>query len=172
MRRCARRRERTCSASSISLAEIIESLGSPTQKVLACDPESAEEAYEFSRISGADMLQLYSLQPQVLQELRDLGGSAIRAVKPDRAEVARFVNCADALLFEMGEPGTGASYDYSKAPTECCPKSIIGGGLRADNLDAAKAKNPYALDVSSGVESVPGRKDPRLVSEFIRRCKE
>jgi len=153
-------------------AEIIESIGPMTLSVLVCDPKSVQEASEFSRITGADMLQVYSLSPQALKEFRDLGGRVIRAVKPNRDEAASFAGCADALLFEMGEPGAGMSYDYSTIPTECCPRSIIAGGLRLDNLDMAKEKKPYALDVSSGVESKPGRKDPLLVSEFVRRCKE
>jgi phosphoribosylanthranilate isomerase len=107
-----------------------------------------------------------------LQEYRDSGGKVIRAVKPSVDEARCFAGFADALLFEMGEPGSGASYDYSKVPVESCKKAIIAGGLRIDNLGSAKAKRPYALDVSSGVESAPGRKDRGLVSEFIRRCKE
>jgi phosphoribosylanthranilate isomerase len=38
-------------------------------------------------------------------------------------------------------------------------------------MDRAKALKPYALDVSTGVERFPGRKDHELVKEFIRRCK-
>lgn len=154
------------------IAKMIASLDRSTMKVVACDPKDAREASVFHRITGADFLQVYSLPPEALQEFRDYGGKVIRAIRPSRDEATRFSGSADALLFEMGQPGTGTSYDYSKVPTECCPRSIIGGGLRVDNLDRAKAKNPYALDVSSGVESVPGRKDPQLVSEFIRRCRE
>ena len=154
------------------IKKIIDSIGPMTVKVLVCDPKSAKEASEFARLSGADVLQVYSLQPQELHEFRDSGGKVIRAVKPSKFEAERFAGCADALLFEMGEPGTGTSYDYSTVPTDCCRKAIIAGGLRIDNLDPAKAKRPYALDVSSGVEIVPGRKDRGLVAEFIRRCKE
>lgn len=160
---------------SLPLSEIeriIDSTGPMTVKVLVCDPKSAKEASEFAMLSGADVLQVYSLQPEELQEFRNSGGKVIRAVKPSRVEAERFAGCAEALLFEMGEPGTGKSYDYSTVPTDCCRKAIIAGGLRIDNLDQAKAKRPYALDVSSGVESVPGRKDRKIVREFIRRCKE
>jgi len=155
-----------------TIAEIIGSVGPMTPKILVCDPKSLDEASDLANRSGADVLQVYSLAPDVLQGFRDTGGKVIRAIRPNRAEAARFAGFADALLFETGEPGTGTSYDYSEVPTDCCPRSIIAGGLRVDNLDAAKAKKPYALDVSSGVECTPGRKDRGLVSEFIRRCKE
>lgn len=154
------------------IAEIIGSLGKNTLKVLVCDPRNSMEASELTRITGADMLQLYSLSPEAIQEFRDLGGKVIRAVKPSRAEAGLFAGCADALLFEMGTPGTGMSYDYSLVPTDCHPRTIIAGGLKVENLDRAKIMRPYALDVSSGVECEPGKKDPLLVSEFIRRCKE
>lgn len=163
---------RTRSLPLSKIAEIMDSVGPMTTRVLVCDPKSVQEASEFSRITGADALQVYSLPPRMLQEFRDLGGTVIRAVEPAKDAATFFAGCADALLFETGRPGTGTSYDYSKVPTECHPRSIIAGGLRIDNLSRAKEKKPYALDVSSGVESEVGRKDQRLVSEFIRRCKE
>ncbi|HIJ17093.1 MAG TPA: N-(5'-phosphoribosyl)anthranilate isomerase, partial [Thermoplasmata archaeon] len=56
-------------------------------------------------------------------------------------------------------------------PVDSCERCIIAGGLNIANMDAALRMRPYALDVSSGVEHSPGRKDRELVSEFIRRCK-
>ena len=154
------------------IADISSSLGPFTTKVLVCAPTTTSEALEVMHASNVDALQLYSLEPSELQELRKLGVRTLRVVPPVREEASRFSHAADALVFEDGTPGSGTSYDYSKAPLDCCRKSIIAGGLNPSNLHRAKSLRPYGLDVSSGVESEPGRKDPKLVAEFIRRCRE
>lgn len=145
-------------------------LGPMTATVLVCVPKDAEEASDMFRRSGADVLQVHSLEPAEIRNLRDEGVHVIRAVSPDRSEAIRFSTSADALLFETGTPGTGTSYDYSKVPVDLSRRAIIAGGLNLLNMHLALAQKPYALDVSSGVESSPGKKDPQLVGEFIRRC--
>jgi len=154
------------------VAEVCSVLGPMTSKVLVCSPRSSEEAAEMFRKSDADILQLHSLEPDEMQQLRDDGIRLIRAVSPVRHEALRFSEIVHAILFESGVPGTGTVYDYSEVPIDVCRRAIIAGGLTISNVHKALAKNPYALDVSSGVEKSPGRKDPALVSEFIRRCKQ
>ena len=154
------------------ISEISSSLGPFTTKVLVCAPPSTDEALQLMHASKVDALQLYSLGPSELLELRTLGVRVFRVVPPDREKASRFSGAADALVFEDGTPGSGTSYDYSKAPIDCCRKAIIAGGLTPSNLHLAKSLHPYGLDVSSGVERVPGRKDPELVAEFIGKCRE
>ncbi len=153
------------------ISDMCGSLGPMTAKVLVCSPKDAFDAERMFAASGADMLQLHSLGPGDLDVLRSDGMPVIRAVRPDRAEASVYAGHSDMLLFEDANPGTGSGYDYSKVPVDSCERCIIAGGLNARNIDRALMMKPYALDVSSGVESTPGRKDPRLVSEFVRRCK-
>lgn len=153
------------------ISEMCGSLGPMTTKVLVCAPEDPDDAERIFAASGADMLQVHSLEPSGLDTLRASGIPVIRAVVPDRAESSRFSEHADILLFEGGTPGTGAAYDYSAVPVDSCKRCIIAGGLSVANVDAALRMRPYALDVSSGVERSPGRKDSELVSRFIRMCK-
>ena len=163
-------RERSLPLAEIS--NICSTLGPTIERTLACSPRDVQHAQHLLRRSGADILQTYTLDPDDLVVLRSAGAKVFRVVPPDRSEAARFASAADALVFESGSPGTGSSYDYSAIPIDCCDRAIIAGGLNPGNVLIAKALQPYALDVSSGVERSPLRKDRELVSEFIRRCHE
>lgn len=155
-----------------TISDICSTLGPMTAKVLVCAPSEQGHAVELASRCGVDALQLYTMSPAQLDEIRETGVKVMRVIRPDRALAIEFVDSVDALVFESGEPGKGTPYDYSRIPVDCCPRAIIAGGLNLANLSLAKALHPYALDVSSGVERSPGKKDPQLVSEFVRRCKE
>jgi len=79
---------------------------------------------------------------------------------------------ADALLLDApgGAGGTGRTFDWSLAAAVDWPRDrlVLAGGLDADNvLRAIAAVRPAAVDVSSGVESAPGIKDPARMASFL-----
>ncbi|MBU0684524.1 MAG: phosphoribosylanthranilate isomerase [Candidatus Thermoplasmatota archaeon] len=154
------------------ISEICSTMGPLTTKVLVCAPSGQDHAVELASSCGVDAIQLYTMSPEQLNDIRETGVKVLRVIRPDRSLALEFVDSVDALVFEGGEPGMGTPYDYSSIPVDCCPRAIIAGGLNPTNLSLAKALRPYALDVSSGVERSPGKKDPNMVSEFVRRCKE
>lgn len=64
--------------------------------------------------------------------------------------------------------GTGETFDWALYPREVNAPLMLAGGLDPRNVAAAiRATRPWAVDVSSGVESAPGVKDSRLVQAFI-----
>ena len=70
--------------------------------------------------------------------------------------------------------GTGESFDWqlAKKLTGRLPL-ILAGGLNPDNVaQAIQVVNPYAVDVSSGVEESPGRKDHNKIREFIQQVRQ
>ncbi len=79
-----------------------------------------------------------------------------------------------ACLLDAWSPaahgGTGTTFNWEIAAHAAASRSIIlAGGLTPENVvEAITAVKPYAVDVSSGVESAPGKKDAGLVSRFIR----
>ncbi|MDD5084758.1 MAG: phosphoribosylanthranilate isomerase [Candidatus Omnitrophica bacterium] len=76
-----------------------------------------------------------------------------------------------------GRGGTGESFDWAvlEAPEiqNLKGRLFISGGLTPDNLPSMlKRITPYAVDVSSGVEKSPGRKDPALMDNFIKTLRK
>jgi phosphoribosylanthranilate isomerase len=65
--------------------------------------------------------------------------------------------------------GTGSTFDWELVRQRRAPQPlIVSGGLTPDNVAAAvSATSPFAVDVASGVEAEPGRKDPAKVEAFL-----
>lgn len=158
------------SLSLLEIGNICSTLGPLVTRALICCPDGPNEALYMMEKSGADVIQTYSLSPIFLSRLRESGVRVIRVVKPDINEARKYAEFADALVFEAGTPGTGHNYDYSTIPMDSCRRAIVAGGLTLSNIEYVKGLRPYGVDVSSGVESLPGRKDPELVKDFVRRC--
>jgi phosphoribosylanthranilate isomerase len=101
---------------------------------------------------------------------------AIR-VRPEMdliAEMERYGDASGFLLdaYKPGVPGgTGESFDWGLIPKTDRPV-ILAGGLTPENaMDAIQVVAPWALDVSGGIESAPGRKDPDKMARFIAACR-
>ncbi len=79
----------------------------------------------------------------------------------------------DMILMDAPEPGSGKVFDWSlvgDAPDSV--KLILAGGLNPENVGAAvREVQPWGVDVSSGVERSPGRKDAIAVKRFIENAR-
>ncbi len=73
---------------------------------------------------------------------------------------------------QLGGTGARFNWDLAVEAQKFGRPIFLAGGLTADNVaDAVRQVRPYAVDVSSGVESSPGRKDPEKVIAFIKAAK-
>ena len=98
--------------------------------------------------------------------------SVIRAVEgfedSMRAHEGRLV------LVEGADSGTGQPADWHRAASWISrARVVIAGGLHAENVgDVVRELRPFAVDVSSGVESSPGIKDPARIRAFVAAVRE
>lgn len=117
-------------------------------------------------------------KPDVLQaDLSDFDGlrlpDALARLPVLRADVAAGSALPRRLLFEGARSGSGETADWdSAARLARVSELILAGGLNAHNVAAAiRAVRPYGVDVSSGVESAPGRKSAQMIAEFVEAAR-
>lgn len=111
------------------------------------------------------------------------GAGTVPADEPARNGTATTAAAAGAstaasipprLLFEGPRSGTGNVADWTAARALAArTELILAGGLSPANVaQAVAAVHPFGVDVSSGVEEAPGRKDPALIESFVSRARE
>jgi phosphoribosylanthranilate isomerase len=99
----------------------------------------------------------------------------IKAFHAGERAIARFEDFgADYLLVDGENPGSGEVFDWRLAEGVANHhRLIVSGGLRPDNVVQAVAHlRPAGVDVDSGVEAAPGRKDPMLLRAFIANARQ
>jgi phosphoribosylanthranilate isomerase len=77
------------------------------------------------------------------------------------------------LLFEGARSGAGRAADWTEArELAAVTEVVLAGGLSIANIEAAVEQvRPWGIDVSTGVERAPGRKDPDKIRAFVARAR-
>ena len=146
--------------------------------------------------AGLNAVQLHGgLDVDLAERLRDLLGDGVRliptlhwSVGSDSGaalggELRKIVNAGatkrvliDSRVGQAGG-GTGVAFDWAAARAVLAEnagglKVIVAGGLRPENVGEAICElKPWGVDVVSGVEASPGRKDPERLASFLRIAK-
>ena len=139
------------------------------QKVGVFVSPQREEVEQACQVVGLDLIQAHGPIDETI--LQDLPQQTIRAVQVGKD--ATFPETgADYLLFDAPVAGSGQTFNWQELETQNFTKPFfIAGGLTVDNVaDAIRFFHPYAVDVSSGVET-DGIKDQEKIKRFIGRVK-
>ncbi|MGP0030699.1 MAG: phosphoribosylanthranilate isomerase [Acidimicrobiales bacterium] len=133
--------------------------------------EAPQRVVEMVHHAGLGAAQLHGHETTAdTQWIRARLPVVIKAFPAGDRTISRFGEFgADYLLVDGNNPGSGEVFDWRLAEGVADPtRMIVSGGLRPDNVAQAIAHlRPAGVDVDSGVEAAPGRKDPLLVRDFI-----
>lgn len=144
---------------------------SVTTVALLVDPDDKKLADILSAVR-IDMIQLHGTEtPGRVAEIgRRTGKPVIKALGiGDLSKSRAYEEYADWLLIDSPGGGTGQAFDWSKLEGFAPSKPwMLAGGLNAGNVAGAiNSLHPTAVDVSSGVESAHGVKDPAKIRTFL-----
>jgi phosphoribosylanthranilate isomerase len=145
-------------------------LAAPARGKLACVAvtrhPSQQALDEMLEVFQPDVLQTDAADLQILQVPTELTRLPVLRGTPNGAVPRR-------ILFEGLVSGAGKTCDWSSARLLARhTELVLAGGLNADNLASAIAEvEPFGVDVSSGVESRPGIKDPAEIARFVRAAR-
>ncbi|MBI4764906.1 MAG: phosphoribosylanthranilate isomerase [Deltaproteobacteria bacterium] len=136
---------------------------------------------EIASTCGLDLIQLHGGEsPEISRNLMPHSIKAFRIQNErDLENIKRYQGAVRAILldtFQKGKAGgTGRTFDWALAvkAKETGIPLIMAGGLGPENIqEAITTVKPYAVDVSSGIEKRPGKKDPVLMKQLMRKISE
>jgi phosphoribosylanthranilate isomerase len=138
--------------------------------------EAPQRIVETIRQAGLDAAQMHGHETaEETQWVRARVPTVIKAFPAGDPTITRFADFgADFLLVDGPNPGSGQVFDWRLAEGVSNPhRLIVSGGLRPDNVaQAVSHLRPGGVDVSTGVEAAPGRKDPLLLRQFIINARQ
>ncbi|HEX4073772.1 MAG TPA: phosphoribosylanthranilate isomerase [Candidatus Acidoferrales bacterium] len=144
--------------------------------------ESEQKMLEIARVVGLDALQLHGDEtPAMVARLKRsfpvIKAIRVKASAASTGQMGRFKQ-ATALLLDgfdaQRRGGTAKTFDWEIARrAKKHGRIFLAGGLTPENVGAAiRTARPYAVDVCSGVEARPGKKDPARMKNLMRAARD
>lgn len=161
------------SVSAEQAAQLIQKVPAFVTTVALFVNESVEEVERALKICPFDLLQFHGDEsPEYCRQFNRPYMKAIRVRSADDIHnaVQQYPDAKALLLDAYVENlpgGTGQAFDWRLIPQLTIPW-VLAGGLNADNVaDAIKQVQPFAVDISGGVEASKGIKDGQKIKDFI-----
>lgn len=160
-------------------AEIVSHLGPFVSVTALFVNESPDIVQAVMREVPIDLLQFHG--DETPDYCTGFGRRYIKAIRmSDNVSLERAMQeCrhASGILLDSFDAnaygGTGQRFDWQRIPVELRERIVLAGGLNPENVgEAVSSIRPYAVDVSSGVESAPGIKDQRKIQRFVASVRE
>jgi phosphoribosylanthranilate isomerase len=171
--------------------EIVEKLPPNIEKIGVFVNEPVEKILDTVAQAGLTAAQLHGVEshkPEFIRALKTGRYLRLFLVLP-AAEIDRAIDWNEngeasisGLFFDSGTPqlpgGTGRTFDWKMAASRIQVigeklNVVVAGGLNSTNVaDAIRILKPWGVDVVSGVEASPGKKDPEKVCAFIEAVRK
>lgn len=161
---------------------IVAQLPANIERIGVFSNETAERVADVVEQVGLTAVQLHGQEPpELINDLlsRRKHEVQVRVIKTvlvngsfaaQFARVCRDYDCIDSILLDSGA-GSGKTFDWQSVQPMLGTnrrRLIIAGGLNPENVgEAIRRFSPYGVDVVSGVEREPGRKDPEKLKAFV-----
>ena len=159
-----------------AVADIVKRLPREIVTVGVFRDESPRRVVEIAGQVGLRAVQLHGFESaEDTRWVADRVNWTIKAFPAGHRNIERFADYgAQTLLVDGPNPGSGELFDWRLAEGVVDPKRLmVSGGLGPDNVAGAVAHlHPWAVDVSSGVESSPGVKDPGKIRDFVLAARQ
>lgn len=144
------------------------------KRVLVFKDVPIEDVVRDAEAAGADFVQLYSASEDDVHRVTAEGLGVLRVydVSESTSALPRFslppTERTPALL-DVGGGGSGRRFDWNVLGGTAPTFTFIAGGIQPGNVEEILAHRPYGIDLSSGVESAPGVKDPEKLRALFER---
>lgn len=157
---------------NLEQAAVLVSSAKELITVLVVNDLPIAEAVANAKALDVDVLQLHDYSEEDTKFAAAVLPEVWRATNIHRGPVSVGAYGEKVLLLDSHTPGSGQPWNLDELSERPMGNWMLAGGLTPDNVASAIAKtSPWGVDVSTGVESSPGNKDPQLITRFIAESK-
>ncbi|MEM7305081.1 MAG: phosphoribosylanthranilate isomerase [Planctomycetota bacterium] len=152
-------------AEAVQIRRLAASAKNEAELVLVFRDSTPRQIVAAAQLSGARRVQLHGAREGTADAVREAGLLVHPVQAVDRGadalpQPATPPTREEPALLDVGAGGTGRRFPWRLLGGASPPATFIAGGIDPDNVNELLFHRPFGIDVSSGVEQLPGRKDP------------